>query len=285
MRPKVKYQVVYMNRSRYPVSVMCRFFGISRSGYYDYVNRLDQPEHDAALADIIREQQKKCDKTYGYRRMWKWLKNTKKINRNSKTILRIMKKYELLSEIRRRRKWRQMGQQLHKYENLLNREFQTDRPNHKWVTDISYIHTGQGLLYLSVIRDLFDNSIVAYKTGTSQSVNLVLDTIRLAMQKEKKVAAELQLHSDQGSQYTSQAYFDLIQEYGITPSMSRRGNCYDNAMAENFFSILKTECIYRHQASTFEEAKTLIDNYIYFYNHQRIQLKTGVAPLALRHSA
>ena len=94
-----------------------------------------------------------------------------------------------------------MGHQLHKYENLLNREFQADKPNRKWVTDISHIHTGQGVLYLSVIRDLFENSIVAYKTGTSQSVNLVQDTIRLAMQKEKKVAAELQLHSDQGSQY------------------------------------------------------------------------------------
>jgi len=274
-----------MNRNRYPVSVMCHFFGVSRSGYYDYVKRLDQPAHDADLASIIREQQQKCDKTYGYRRMWKWLRKAKKIHRNPKTILRIMKEYELLSEIRRRRKWRQMGQQLHKYENLLNREFQTERPNHKWVTDISYIHTGQGVLYLSVIRDLYDNSIVAHKTGTSQSVNLVLDTIRLAMQKEKKVAAELQLHSDQGSQYTSQAYFDLTKEYGITPSMSRRGNCYDNAMAENFFSILKTECIYRHQAATFKEAKTLIDNYIYFYNNQRIQLKTGVAPLTLRHSA
>ncbi len=273
-----------MNRNRYSVSVMCRFFGVSRSGYYDYVKRLDRPAHDAVLAEIIRKQQENCDKTYGYRRMWKWLGTAKKIHRNPKTILRIMKKYELLSEIRRRRKWRQMGQQLHKYENLLNREFQANRPNHKWVTDISYIHTGQGILYLSMIRDLFDNSIVAYKTGTSQSVNLVLDTIRLAMRKEKKVAAELQLHSDQGSQYTSQAYFDLTKEYGITPSMSRRGNCYDNAMAENFFSILKTECIYRHQASTFEEAKTLIDNYIYFYNHQRIQLKTGVAPLTLRHS-
>ena len=285
MRPRAKYQVIYMNRNRYPVTEMCRFFGVSHSGYYDYVKRLDHPEHDAALADIIREQQKKCDKTYGYRRMWKWLKKAKKIHKNPKTILRIMRKYELLSEIRRSRKWRQMGQQLHKYENLLNREFQADRPNHKWVTDISYIHTGQGVLYLSMIRDLFDNSIVAYKTGTTQSVNLVLDTIRLAMQKEKKVAAELQLHSDQGSQYTSQAYFDLTKEYGITPSMSRRGNCYDNAMAENFFSILKTECIYRHQAATFDEANKLIDNYIYFYNYQRIQLKTGVAPLTLRHSA
>lgn len=273
-----------MNRNRYPISVMCRFFRVSRSGYYGYVSRLCKPSHDVALAEIIRDQQKKCDRTYGYRRMCKWLEKVKKIHRNPKTILRIMKKYELLSEIRRRRKWRQIGQQVHKYENLLNREFQANKPNHKWVTDISYIHTGQGVLYLSIIRDLFDNSIVAYKTGTAQTVNLVLDTIRLAMQKEKKVATELQLHSDQGGQYTSQAYFDLTKEYGITPSMSRRGNCYDNAMAENFFSILKTECIYRHQAATFEEARTLIDNYIFFYNNQRIQLKTGVAPLALRHS-
>ena len=114
-----------------------------------------------------------------------------------------------------------MGQHIHRYENLLNRQFQADRPNHKWVTDISYIHTKQGVLYLSMIRDLYDNSIVAYKTGTEQTVNLVLDTIHLAMRREKKrVAAELQLHSDQGFQYTSQAYFKLIQSYGITPSMS-----------------------------------------------------------------
>ena len=147
MRPRIKYQIVYMNRNRYPVSTMCRFFGVSRSGYYDYIKRMGQPAHDTALAAIIRKQQDECDKTCGYRRMWKWLKKAKEINRNPKTILRIMKKYELLSEIRRRRKWRQMGQQLHKYENLLNREFQADRPNHKWVTDISYIHTGQGVLY------------------------------------------------------------------------------------------------------------------------------------------
>ena len=95
-----------------------------------------------------------------------------------------------------------------------------------------------------MIRDFYDNSLVAYKTATQQTVNLVLDTIRLATKQEKKkVAAELQLHSDQGFQYTSQGYFTLTQAYGITPSMSRRGNCYDNAMAENFFSILGTEYI------------------------------------------
>lgn len=285
MRPRVKYHVIYLNRTVYSVSVMCRFFGVSRSGYYAYVQRLERPASDAVLAEQIRECQTLCDRTYGYRRVWKWLKN-RNIYRNPKTILRVMKKYELLSEIRRRRKWRQMGQQVHKYENLINRQFYADRPNSKWVTDISYIHTKEGVLYLSMIRDLYDNSIVAYKTGTQQTVNLVLDTIRLAMKKEKmRVAAELQLHSDQGFQYTSQAYFELTQEYGITPSMSRRGNCYDNAMAENFFSILKTECIYRHKPVSLAEAKDRIDRYIHFYNHQRIQQKTGVAPLVKRHSA
>ena len=157
-----------------------------------------------------------------------------------------MKKYDLLSEIRRRRKWIQMGQQAHQYKNLLNRHFQAAKVNTKWVTDISYIHTKQGVLYLSMIRDLYDNRIVAYKTGTEQTVNLVLDTIHLAMKRVKKKATEeLQLQSDQGAQYASQAYFELAQTYGITPSMSRRGTPYDNAMAENFFSILKTACIYR----------------------------------------
>ena len=191
-----------------------------------------------------------------------------------------MQKYNLLSVVRRK-KYRNYGEYLHRYPNLLNRDFNAERPNQKWATDISYIHTKQGVLYLSIIRDLFDNSIVAYKTGTEQNINLVLNTIKSAMKKEK-VTAELQLHSDQGFQYTSHGYFKLTQSYGITPSMSRRGNPYDNALAENFFSILKTECIYRIKLQTFEEARLLIDRYIYFYNHQRIQLKTKLTPLEKR---
>ena len=284
MRASVKYHIIYRHRTEYSVSVMCKFFSVSRSGYYAFVHRLDRPEKDAALAEIIAQQRERSFGTYGYRRMWLWLKS-QNIFHNPKTVLRVMKKYGLLSDIRRRRKWQQMGQQLHKYGNLLNRDFQADRPNHKWVTDISYIHTKQGVLYLSMIRDLYDNSIVAYKTGTQQTVNLVLDTIRLAMkQKKKAVAAELQLHSDQGFQYTSQAYFNLTKQYGITPSMSRKGDPYDNAMAENFFSILKTECIYRHKPDTFSEANEMIDRYIHFYNHERIQFKTGEAPLTRRLS-
>jgi len=200
--------------------------------------------------------------------------------RNPKTILRIMQKYDLLSEIRRRRP-RQISGGQHRYPNLLNREFSETRPNKKWVTDISYIHTGQVVLYLSIIRDLYDNSIVAHKTSIRPTAHLVLETVRLAKKKEK-VTAGLQLHSDQGFQYTSQAYFNLTQQYGITPSMSRRGNCYDNVMAENFFSILKAECINRQKLNSISEAKTLIDSYIWFYNHERIQLKTMLTPLEKR---
>ena len=165
MRPKVKYAVIHRHRNTYPVSIMCKFFEVSRSGYYAFVKRLGKQEQDAQLAEKIKECQNTTDKTYGYRRVWKWLKD-RNIDRNPKTVLRVMKKYGLLSEIRRRRKWINLGQQVHRYENLLKRQFHTDRPNSKWVTDISYIHTKEGVLYLSMIRDLYDNSIVAYKTAT-----------------------------------------------------------------------------------------------------------------------
>ena len=271
--------VIYRHREKYSVSEMCRFFKVSRSGYYGYVSRMDQPARDLPLAEKIRECQEHSHMTYGYRRVHIWLEKAG-IVRNPKTILRVMQKYNLLSVVRRK-KYRNYGDQLHRYPNLLNRDFHADRPNQKWVTDISYIKTSQGMLYLSVIRDLYDNSIVAYKTGTEQNINLVLSTIKAA-KKQEKVTAELQLHSDQGFQYTSQAYFNLTQSYNISPSMSRRGNPYDNALAENFFSILKTECIYRQKIRTYEEARLLIGAYIHFYNYERIQLKTKLTPMEYR---
>ena len=279
MRTSVKFMVIYRHKDKYSISEMCRLFNVSRSGYYDYVKRMDMPAKDLPLAEKIRECQDKCGRTYGYRRVHIWLEKNG-IHHNPKTILRVMQKYDLLSAVRRK-KYRNYGDRLHRYPNLLNRNFKADRPNQKWVTDISYIKTQQGTLYLSVIRDLYDNSIVAYKTGTEQTINLVLSTIRAAKRKEK-VTAELQLHSDQGFQYTSQAYFNLTKSYGITPSMSRRGNPYDNAMAENFFSILKTECIYRTKLKTYEDARILINEYIHFYNNERIQLKTKLTPLEKR---
>ena len=271
--------VIYRHKDKYSISEMCRFFEVSRSGYYDYVKRMDMPAWDLPLAEKIRECQEHSHSTYGYRRVHIWLER-QGIYRNPKTVLRVMQKYNLLSEVRRK-KYHNYTTGIYVYPNRLARDFHAERPNQKWVTDISYIKTGQGFLYLSVIRDLYDNSIVAYKMGTEQNVNLVLSTIRAAKRKEK-VTAELQLHSDQGFQYTSQAYYSLTKSYHITPSMSSRGNPYDNAMAENFFSILKTECIYRTKLKTYEEARLLIGEYIHFYNNERIQLKTKLTPLEKR---
>ena len=271
--------VIYRHKDKYSISEMCRFFEVSRSGYYDYVKRMDVPARDLPLAEKIRECQEHSHSTYGYRRVHIWLER-QGIHKNPKTVLRVMQKYNLLSEVRRK-KYHNYTNGIYKYPNHLARDFRADRPNEKWVTDISYIRTGQGFLYLSVIRDLYDNSIVAYKTGTEQNINLVLSTIRAAKRKEK-VTGSLHLHSDQGFQYTSQAYYSLTKSYHITPSMSSRGNPYDNAMAENFFSILKTECIYRTKLKTYAEARLLIDEYIQFYNNERIQLKTKLTPLEKR---
>ena len=279
MRPAIKYMVIYRHKEKYGISEMCRFFKVSRSGYYDYVKRMGIPAKDLPLAEKIKECQDKYGKTYGYRRVHIWLERNG-IHKNPKTILRVMQKYNLLSVVRRRRYYK-YTEHIHKYQNLWKQDFTAFRPNQKWATDISYIHTKQGVLYLSVIRDLYDNSIIAYKTSTQQTINLVLDTIKAAKRKEK-VTAELQLHSDQGFQYTSTAYFKLTQFYNITPSMSSRGNPYDNAMAENFFSILKTKCIYRTKLKTYEEARLLIGEYISFYNTERIQTKTKLTPLEKR---
>jgi len=271
--------VIYRHKEKYSISEMCRFFEVSRSGYYDYVKRMETPAWDLPLAEKIQECQKDSHSTYGYRRVHIWLER-QGIHKNPKTVLRVMQKYNLLSEVRRK-KYHNYTTGIYVYPNRLARNFHAERPNQKWVTDISYIKTGQGFLYLSVIRDLYDNSIVAYKTGTEQNINLVLSTIRAAKKKEK-VTGSLHLHSDQGFQYTSQAYYSLTKSYHIIPSMSSRGNPYDNAMAENFFSILKTECIYRTRLKTYEEARLLIDEYIHFYNNERIQLKTKLTPLEKR---
>ena len=279
MRAEIKFAAIGRYQDKYPVKTMCSFFQFSRSGYYAYLQRKESTKEDN-LVQLIRQCREETDRTYGYRRIGVWLDRLGN-HVNHKRIYRFMQKYGLFSEVRRKRKYQQMSDQLHRYPNLLNREFSAKRPNEKWVTDISYIGTKQGTLYLSIIRDLFDNSIVAYKTGTDQTINLVLQTVRMAWEKEA-VAAELQLHSDQGFQYTSQTYFTLTRDYGITPSMSRRGNCYDNAMAENFFGILKAECLRRHKPQSIDHARQLIDNFIFFYNHERIQLKTKLTPLEKR---
>ena len=266
------------------MKAMCEFFGVSRAAYYAWVQRQEQPNPDAERKQLIQEAYEKSHKSYGYRRITLWLRKHKGVCINHKAVLRLMNSMNIHSVARKRKIYKKVTEldTYHRYENVLNREFSASQPNQKWVTDITYIDTQQGWCYLSAIKDLYDGFIVAHGCDQNNSIGLVTRTVRQAKQKEK-VTDGLILHSDQGTQYTSQAYHDILtHEYGITPSMSRRGNCWDNAPMENFFGHLKEEYLRQFQKPTFKEMEQLIDEYIYFYNYERIQLKTKQTPFEIR---
>lgn len=256
---------------------MCAFYGVSRNGYYVWKKREALPSDDLEIVKMIEECHKQHKRRYGYRRVTLWLKSEKQMTINHKKVFRITGKYNLLSAIRRRRlhKYKPNGDL--KYANILNRDFHAERPNEKWVTDISYIITPTGTLYLSAIRDLFDNFIVAYKTSKWQDYTLVDRTIKAALVAEDPTR-QIILHSDQGGQYRSFDYNNCTKENNLTPSMSAPHTPGDNACAENFFSIFKTECIYMEKPQNTEEADEMTAEFLDYYNYERIQLRSGLSP-------
>jgi len=265
------------------VKEMCDFFGISRAAYYAWHHRIEQPDPDADRKELVLEAYDKSKKTYGYRRICIWIQKKHSIVINHKSVLRLMNLLGIRSIARQPNVHKQKHQTdtQYYYDNVINRDFTATHLNQKWVTDITYVRTDQGWAYLSTIKDLFDGFIVAHAISRVNSVELVSKTLKLAKEKET-VTDGLILHSDQGHQYTSQAYHVLTQQYNITPSMSRRGNCLDNAPIENFFSHLKEEALRWIKTPTFEEVKVIIDEYIEFFNYERIQLKTRQTPFETR---
>jgi transposase InsO family protein len=244
---------------------------------------MERSDPDTNAIELIEKAYVASHRTYGYRRIQMWIFQKCGVTINHKAVLRLMNKIGIRSIARRRVYFRSVFKagEHHSYANILNRDFTATRPNQKWVTDITFINTRQGTAFLSAIKDLYDGFIVAYQFSKRNSVDIVTNTIKLA--KEKEVITDgLILHSDQGLQYSSHAYFSLTQGYNIIPSMSRRGNCLDNAAMENFFGHLKEEAIRHFPKPTFEEAKQIIDDYIYFYNYVRIQLKTRQTPFQVR---
>jgi transposase InsO family protein len=262
---------------------MCIFFHISRAAYYAWVRQIEGSDPDTERKELVQQAYQASHRTYGYRRITWWIAQKCGVTINHKAVLRLMNHMGIRSVARRRKIIQKMSEfgSYHRYPNLLNRNFTATRPNQKWVTDVTYILTREGWAYLSTIKDLFDNFIVAHAFGKENSLILVQQTLRQALQKEK-VTDGLILHSDQGHQYSSQPYSVLTQEYNITPSMSRRGNCWDNAPMENFFGHLKEEAIRQYGILPFHETKQIIDDYICFYNYERIQLKTRQTPFQIR---
>ena len=278
---KLKYRVIERFREKYAIEDMCRVFEVSRSGYYAWRKRQQYAPKDQWLVDFIIECQKKCKCTYGCRRVKRWIARFKGRKVNLKAILRIMRKLDMLSQIRRRRPYTHYKQDSFRYNNLLNRQFHQDKPNRFWVTDITYIPISGRMLYMCAVLDLCGRAVLAWRIGDDMTSSLVTDTVKDALIQEK-VAGGLALHSDQGSQYTSKAYFDLSQEYHFSPSMSSPGCPYDNAAMENFFGTLKSECLHRTHCSSKADVVQIVSEYVHFYNYERINLKDGLTPVEIR---
>ncbi|WP_109691468.1 IS3 family transposase [Tumebacillus permanentifrigoris] len=269
---QTKQQVVEALKDLYPVTILCKLLQLSRSGYYKFLKRKEQePDHE--LKDCIQAIYHMREKKYGYRRIQAELERLgRKVNH--KKVLRLMQELGLRSIIRKKRKVQPKGDGLppRVAENLLKRDFTAEAQNKKWVTDITQFAAGDQWLYLSAIKDLYTKEIVAYQMSLWNDTKLVLDTFKQAFANKRDVTG-LIVHSDQGCQYTSHAYHDMLPKVGAQISMSRRGNCYDNAAMESFFSHLKAEALYPYDIRDVAEAQRRIVAYIKFYNEERIQLK------------
>lgn len=263
----------------YSVTLLCELLDVWRSAYYRYLKRkMDDP--DGEIKKWIKDIYLQRDRKYGYRRIQGELERQYGDTVNHKKVLRLMQEMGIRSIIRAKRPYFNTYQAAQSdgriAPNLLNREFTATKPNQKWVTDITQYRVGDQRLYLSAIMDLCGKDIVAFHMSTRNDNELVLDTFSKAFEEHKDATgkiADLIVHSDQGSQYTSHVYHDLLPTVGVQISMSRRGNCIDNAAMESFFSHLKTEALYPYDISSISEAQQRIEEFIQFYNNERIQIK------------
>lgn len=266
---------------------MCSVLSVPRSGYYDW---LERPESSRVAADKRLSQEIKTvfdknRKTYGTRRIKLDLAEIGEIVSRPR-IGRLMQEQGL--KCKSKRKFKATTNSKHNRPvapNHLDRQFQVNRPDTAYVGDITYIPTGEGWLYLAVLIDLFSRSVVGWSMSPRINAQLVDDTLNMAITK-RKPSAGLLLHSDRGSQYASELYQDTIRKSGFTCSMSRKGNCWDNAPAESFFHTLKTELTHHEKYETRAEAKSNIFEYIeVFYNRQRRHSSIGYLSPAVYEAA
>jgi putative transposase len=267
----MKCRFIEKNQPVYSVANQCQALGVSRSGYYAWQARQKMPEEDGlrALIEHIRRIHKKSRRTYGSPRVYAELRANGVVC-NHKRVELLMRQLGLFG----RRKRYKVGTTDSKHghpiaPNRLNREFEADAPNIKWVADITYIPTREGWLYLAVIIDLYSRKIVGWGMSTQITADLVEDALRMALY-ERQPDPGLLHHSDRGSQYASDQIRQVLAKNNIEVSMSRTGNCYDNAVAESFFSTLKCELVHHQDYKTRQEASISLFEYIAgFYNTVR----------------
>jgi putative transposase len=275
----VKFSWIKEHREEFDVRVMCQALGVSRAGYYVWRNRPESSRYKAnkVLDKEITKVFVKSRETYGSPRVFHALKR-QGVSCSENRVARRMKENALVSV--RRRKFRAEGtnscHSLPVAPNILNQKFTAKAPNERWVGDITYIPTKEGWLYLAVILDLFSRKVVGWSTSSSPTSELASRALEMAAMRRGKPDS-LVYHSDRGVQYASNEFKRVLQTFRITPSMSRKGNCYDNAAVESFFDTLKVELVHRYKNfNSRAAARTLVIDYIEeFYNRNRTHSTLG----------
>ena len=277
----MRFDFVAKHRVAWPVRLICGTLGVSRSGFYAWLSRprSQRSQADEVMGALVRQSFIGSDRTYGARRVWHdvlALGHPCGLHR----IERLMREQALRARPRRRGLPQDRGQRSAIADNVLDRQFQADAPNQKWVADFTYIWTAEGWLYAAAVLDLYSRRIVGWSMHDSMTSQLVADALMMAVWRRGKPVALLH-HSDQGSQYTSEHFQQLLKEQGITCSMSRAGEVWDNSAMESFFSSLKTERTARKVYRTREQARADVFDYIErFYNSTRRHSTLGyVSPI------
>ncbi|WP_176072242.1 IS3 family transposase [Paraburkholderia mimosarum] len=278
---KEKTQIVNGLRTRYPLAALLKIAGLARSTFYYQLRALEAGERHVELKATIRAVYEHHKGRYGYRRITAAIRNAGRMV-NHKTVQRLMGELQLKSLVRpkRYRSWR--GEVGRVAPNLLDREFEARRPNQKWVTDVTEFNVKGEKLYLSPVMDLYNGEIVAWQTARRPCFELVSNMLKKAVTQLGTRDKPL-LHSDQGWQYQMSAWRRLLSANRLRQSMSRRGNCLDNAAMESFFATLKSEFFRLNRFDSIEQLQAGLRRYIHYYNHERIKLKlNGLSPVQYR---
>ena len=267
----MKFEFISEHRETFRVGLMCDVLKVSRPGFYAWLKRPEsrRSRENRTLEDKIRVIHKDHKGIYGSPRIHAELKD-QGVKCSKNRVARIMREAGIRSRIKR--KFRVTTHSRHSFPvapNLLNQNFEVNESNEVWVADITYIHTREGWLYLAVVMDLFSRRIIGWSMNCHLSRRLTLDALEMAISNRSDIKGAIH-HSDRGSQYASTDYRKVLKEHDIICSMSRKGNCYDNAVMESFFHSLKVEWVHRHRYLTRQQAEDSIFYYIeIFYNRKR----------------
>ena len=273
----MKYATIDQLRARYPVGALCKTLQVSRSGYYDWRHREDsqRTRQDRTLLGHIRRVHNQSRQHYGIIKCWKQL-NREGIACGRDRVARLRRTGGIYAK--RRKRFVVTTRSKHRHwiaPNRLNRDFTARQPNQTWVGDVTFIATRAGWLYVSILLDLYSRKVVGWSMSKSNDGKLVHDALTMAVQ-HRQPGKGLVHHTDRGSTYAMQSYRDTLKEHGMLSSMSRKGDCWDNAAAESFFANLKNELVYWINFKTQDHARSEIFDYIeVFYNRQRLHQTLG----------